>query len=409
MNATIKLSLHVLFLVAVAIYGRKTANLNSSPQLLKAINKNIGIKTDFIRHLLDESIDGMRKFVDRKTNFIPIFDYAQATVCSLDIISVLVDSCKKELELSDDKILLSGGAIENKLRQIAARWRAGQQKNLIELSKKQIPGVSIYPEKLNFFLAILDCEYVIFEGESKANALLMLEALNMRINTEAVNIVWFLGDQMGNLDLYFPGPIIKSRPIKMAYMRGEEYIAELVFVENWLWEGEILAAWVNDSLIFEKDKKEFWHTYRAHFKLSGDKIGQNNYTAKILFKNPHTMQADTCSQVFCYQVVQPTQISTLAVPTAPVPILAELRGGDITREKLIFPITLQSEDERQTVLSFTLWHLQKGEEPKPYKIKSDKIPAYILEKIQAGDQLQFVDIRGREKRDLPTMAFIVNN
>jgi hypothetical protein len=148
---------------------------------------------------------------------------------------------------------------------------------------------------------------------------------------------------------------------------------------------------------------------RMTYKNRPDKIGTQYYTITCIYEHHSDFRiVDTIRKTFSYEVLPAVYVQTKVLPTAPVPTLADLRGGDIAREKLRFPITLQSEDERKTVLSFTLWHLQKGKEPKPYKIKSDKIPAHILDKIQAGDQLQFVDIRGTEKRYLPTMAFIIH-
>jgi len=149
---------------------------------------------------------------------------------------------------------------------------------------------------------------------------------------------------------------------------------------------------------------------RMTYKNRPDKIGTQYYTVTCIYEHHSDFRiVDTISQTFSYEVLPAVYLQTKVLPTALVPTLADLRGGNIAREKLRFPIILQSEDERETVLSFTLWHLQKGDEPRAYQIKSDKIPAYILAKIQAGDQLQFVDIRGPEKRDFPTMAFVVNN
>jgi hypothetical protein len=418
MNAIIKISLHVLFLVAVAAIGRRAGYRGTAPHILAEIQKTRQDNIEKMQWDLKNQMHKIFDIVDTKTNFYPIFEHSQSVLCSLQNISTMIDSCKKVLIQSNDVAILSSGKLGQQLYIALRQWRLGQIERLHELQNTQIVGVKIDPEKLDRFIDIIGrkeeeiwlkktnntwAQYF-FGGCDVACALVMLDELQMQMYVDTKIIIVFLDDQIGRLGMSFRGLDIHARPIKFSEMVGDEYISEITITAPWF--GTVLSAWVNDSLIFE-EKSKIWHSYRIPFKLRGDKIGLNSYTAKLHFINPHTMQADTCSQVFCYQVVQPTQISTLAIPTAPVPTLAELRGGDITREKLRFPITLQSEDERQTVLSFTLWHLQKGEEPKPYKIKSDKIPAYILDKIQSGDQLQFVDIRGREKRDLPTMAFIV--
>jgi hypothetical protein len=411
MNATIKLSLHVLFLVAVAAIGRQAGYRGTAPHILKEIQKTQQDNIEKIQWDLKNQMYKMFDEVDVKTNYYPIFEHSQSVLCSLQNISTLIDSCKKVLIQSNDVAVLSSGELGQELYIALRQWRLGQ-----------IVGVKIDPEKLDRFIDIISQkeeeiwlkktnntwgEYF-FGGCDVACALVMLDELQMQMYADTKNIIVFLDDQIGKFSSHFWSLDIHARPIKFSEIVGDEYISEIAITAPWF--GTVLSAWVNDSLIFE-EKSKIWHSYRIPFKLRSDKLGLNSYTAKLLFINPHTEQIDSCHYTFYYHVIVPNvNINTLVqLQTAPVPILAELRGGDITREKLIFPITLQAEDKREIVLSFTLWHLQKGEEPKAYQIKSNKIPAYILEKIQAGDQLQFVDIRAQNQNNLPTMAFIVSD
>jgi hypothetical protein len=294
-----------------------------------------------------------------------------------------------------------------------------EMKQLIDtIAGFELPGWKINQDNLDnmheTYSCFMDTSLVmnnifnVYEIADKNTAFALLENLNVGIHTIGHISIAFVANYMPHSCWMCGGggsrEGVLSNSAKPYVLFNEEYQSTL----TWGKETNIypMLLVVNGDTIRKSTDNPSGQIY----KFRPQKAGLQKYTVEYFFRNPASEQASKAVGTFYYEVGVPnTQVITAVRKLAPVPILAELRGGDITREKLIFPITLQSEDERQTVLSFTLWHLQKGEEPKAYQIKANKIPAYILDKIQAGDQLQFVDIRGREKRDLPTMAFIVNN
>jgi hypothetical protein len=400
MNATIKLSLHVLFLVAVAMCGRLFF-FDRQAEILPQIQPR-PLQTKLLRKQIDEMMKGQAKIADVKINLTPIFWASQKVERAVTRFEVFIDIWQDKISEKNDTIGLREEVARQFISLNDSIWGI-----LVDLQKTDIPGVKISDnsmERVQNALAFLlendDLLDLMAKSETK-NLNLILAFIKIEAYRAGILGIAFLSDNCGGRDHYDVFDVVSSSA-KAKIRLGEMYETQLMIGSGRSYK--ILSVQVGDTILNVRDHK-------AYFRTTPTDTGEHSYLVKMIFNNPNTDEKDSCSKVFRFDVIAHIHLHTAKkMPkTAPVPILAELRGGDITREKLIFPITLQSEDERQTVLSFTLWHLQKGEEPKPYKIKSDKIPAYILDKIQAGDQLQFVDIRARNQNNLPTMAFIVGD
>lgn len=400
----IKLSLHLIFLLLLALFSRSylfNRQIEMLPQLYAPNYKNYFLH----QYLKVQRIDVIIRIHRKKEHKILMETLNKIMAAFINIERFISQKQEENCSIKD----INNLKIE--LKQQLKNLNDSLYSAIADLSNQKITGVFFSADNQNFIslkeslnLELINDDLLNLDSNLLANNIdLVLEqfmAQSLKNTIITVNFfsecIWVdCGFGCDRLDIY------SSQDHNFIEL-GDSLIAELIFVKKVPYL--IKKIIINDSI--------FADAYNT-IRFRPTKLGRQSHKAKIIFSSAIDSKIDSIEQVFDFEVFPKViiQMPTQADFIKPSPYLNGQRGGRISVEKLSQPIVLDYSDEAQKtaldILSFELCHIEKGELPKLYKLPKNMIPAGILAKIKAGDQIQIREIRAKGYKDLATMAFLV--